>query len=50
MQKRNEWMVDNSKFIISVWDGTKGGTGNCVKYAENKNKHISNINPKEINL
>lgn len=34
MQKRNEWMVDNSEAVIAVWDGTAGGTGNCVKYAE----------------
>lgn len=34
MQKRNEWMVDHSSRVIAVWDGTSGGTGNCVKYAE----------------
>lgn len=33
MQKRNAWMVDNSALVIAVWDGTKGGTGNCVEYA-----------------
>lgn len=33
MQKRNAWMVDNSSLVIAVWDGTKGGTGNCVEYA-----------------
>ena len=20
--------------VLAVWDGTNGGTGNCVKYAE----------------
>jgi uncharacterized phage-like protein YoqJ len=47
MQKRNAWMVDNSQAIIAVWDGTKGGTGNCVEYAK-KAKHkpkIAHINP-----
>jgi uncharacterized phage-like protein YoqJ len=38
MQKRNQWMVDNSSVVIAVWDGTKGGTGNCVNYAK-KAKH-----------
>lgn len=33
MQKRNQWMVDECTVLIAVWDGTEGGTGNCVKYA-----------------
>lgn len=33
MQKRNEHMVDNSYAVIAFWDGSKGGTGNCVRYA-----------------
>ncbi len=45
MQKRNEWMVDNSDYIIAVWDGTSGGTGNCVKYAEKIKKQITQIKP-----
>lgn len=51
MQKRNQWMVDNSSVVIAVWDGTKGGTGNCVEYAK-KAKHqpkIYQIKPKEDN-
>lgn len=32
MQARNEYMVDISDLILGVWDGTKGGTYNCVKY------------------
>lgn len=34
MQKRNEYMVDNSDFIIAYFDGSKGGTANCLKYWE----------------
>ena len=48
MQKRNEYMVDNSDIVIAVWDGTKGGTYNCVQYAKKKNKEIIQINPKEF--
>jgi uncharacterized phage-like protein YoqJ len=42
MQKRNAWMVDHSQAVIAVWDGTKGGTGNCVEYAK-KAKHAPKI-------
>jgi uncharacterized phage-like protein YoqJ len=48
MQKRNEYMVDNADIVIAVWDGTKGGTYNCVKYAEKLSKKIIVINPKEV--
>jgi uncharacterized phage-like protein YoqJ len=40
LQKRNEFMVDCSSIIISVWDGSSGGTKNCIKYANKKNKLI----------
>lgn len=48
MQKRNEYMTDNSDIVIAVWDGSKGGTANCVRYAKKLNKEIIVINPKEI--
>lgn len=43
MQERNEWMVLNSEIVIAVWNGTSGGTGNCVKFAQQKNKRIINL-------
>lgn len=43
MQKRNEWMVDNSDLVLALWDGSSGGTGNCVKYANKVSKPIHNI-------
>jgi uncharacterized phage-like protein YoqJ len=50
MQIRNEYMVDNCNILISVWNGTKGGTMNCVRYAEKKKREgceieIIYINP-----
>ena len=45
MQVRNEWMVDHCDKLIAVWDGTEGGTGNCVKYAKSIGKDIYYINP-----
>lgn len=47
MQSRNEWMVDNSCMVIAVWGGKKGGTYNCVKYAEKKKVPVYRINPWE---
>lgn len=46
MQVRNEWMVDHCDKLIAIWDGTPGGTGNCVNYAKSQNKEIIYINPR----
>lgn len=43
MQVRNEWMVDNADRVLALWNGTKGGTANCVAYAEKKSKPIINL-------
>lgn len=45
MQIRNKWMVDHCDVLLAVWDGTAGGTANCVRYAEKKKKQIVRINP-----
>jgi uncharacterized phage-like protein YoqJ len=46
MQLRNEWMVDQCDLLLAVWDGSQGGTGNCVKYAQSVKKEIVFINPR----
>ena len=43
MQKRNEWMVDNCDTVLALWNGTSGGTANCVAYAEKMGKPIINL-------
>ena len=43
MQERNIFMVDRADEILAVWDGTPGGTANCVNYAKLKQKKIINI-------
>lgn len=48
MQVRNKWMVDRSDKILAVWDGSSGGTWNCVQYAKSLNKEIIRINPQEL--
>lgn len=33
MQKRNEWLVDNSECMLALYNGDKkGGTFNCLEY------------------
>lgn len=48
MQIRNQYMVDNCDKLIAVWDGTAGGTGNCVQYAFEKKKQIIRVNPQSL--
>lgn len=35
MQIRNQWMVDRCDRLCALWDGSAGGTSNCIKYAAN---------------
>lgn len=48
MQKRNEWMVDHADILVAVWDGSEGGTYNCIQYAKKKGIRIIYIDPKEV--
>lgn len=43
MQERNKWMVDNCTHLLALWNGTDGGTANCVRYAEKVGKPIINL-------
>ena len=38
MQRRNKWMVDQCDILIAIWDGSAGGTKNCVEYARTVKK------------
>lgn len=42
MQIRNQWMVDNSDRLIALWDGSPGGTANCVRYAHSIKHPVNN--------
>ncbi len=48
MQRRNEWMVDNCDILIACWDGTRGGTYNCVEYAAHVKRRIDRISPRHF--
>lgn len=50
MQKRNEYMVDNSDYVIAVWNGKPSGTGNTVKYAQKNNKMVLLVNPQTLEI
>lgn len=43
LQKRNEWMVDHCDLLIAVWDGSEGGTANCVRYARHRECQIKQL-------
>lgn len=43
LSNRNEWMVDVSDMVIALWDGSSGGTRNCVKYAQTKGRPVTNL-------
>lgn len=47
MHKRNEWMVDQCKmgggYLLALWDGTSGGTANCVRYAREQGVEIRQL-------
>lgn len=50
MHKRNRWIVDHSTKLLSVWNGTLGGTYNTVMYAMKRGwkigDQIINIDPR----
>lgn len=43
MQVRNQWMVDNCDSVLALWDGSSGGTGNCVAYANKVGRPVINL-------
>lgn len=43
LNKRNEYMVDNADMVLAMWNGTPGGTGNCIGYARAKGIPLGNI-------
>lgn len=43
MQRRNEYMVDNGDRLLAVWNGSSGGTANCVRYAFEKERVVDRL-------
>ena len=42
MQKRNRWMVTNSHILSGIYDGSTGGTANCINFATGWQKQRPN--------
>ena len=40
LQQRNEWMVDRADLMLALWDGSWGGTFNCLRYAEKRGRPV----------
>ena len=40
---RNRFMVDNSDFVLTWFDGNPGGTKNTVEYAKTKGRKVINL-------
>lgn len=43
MQTRNEWMVDHADQVWALWNGTPGGTSNCLTYAARTARPVVNL-------
>lgn len=43
MHLRNHWMVDHSAVTVAMWDGSAGGTGECVGYANRTGRTVINL-------
>lgn len=48
MQVRNEWMCNHSNLLLACWDGSSGGTANCIKYARKIDMDIIYLNLDEL--
>lgn len=49
MQDRNKVIVNHCDHLIALWDGTKGGTANCVEYARRTGRvNIIRWNPEDF--
>lgn len=45
LQMRNVYMVDHSLIVLACWDGSAGGTSNCIDYAQKQVREIINMWP-----
>lgn len=51
MFKRNRWLIDHAGFVLAVYNGNqKGGTAYTVRYAFEKNRAVTIINPDTLEV
>ncbi len=42
-QRRNKFMVDHCNHLLALWNGTAGGTWNCLTYAARVGRPFDNL-------
>lgn len=50
MNRRNFYMVEHCDCVIAVWDGSRSGTGNTVRYALEKRLPVTILNPRTFDI
>lgn len=48
-QVRNEWMIHHCTGLVALWNGTNGGTANCIRYGRSRNVPHVNLWKEWIN-
>lgn len=43
MQIRNEYMVENAARVVALFNGSAGGTANCIRYANTRGVPVDNV-------
>lgn len=43
MLRRNRAMIDRADLLLSVWDGTRGGTASAVRYARSQGVEVISL-------
>jgi uncharacterized phage-like protein YoqJ len=43
LQRRNRWMTDHCDRFVAVWNGSAGGTRNCIRYAQAVGRPVDNL-------
>lgn len=43
MHRRNHYMVDRADHVWAFWDGSQGGTSECIAYAVEQDKFLYNL-------
>lgn len=48
LKRRNEWVCGPSDELLAVWDGSRGGTMNCVNFWRRCDRSEILIDPREL--
>ena len=50
MMKRNKYMVDNSDYVIAIWNGKPSGTGKTIHYTIDNSKPVYCVDVNDFRL